>query len=481
MHSFTIGAALAFAVSGVQGECSGTADMLRYASTTDRFYVESSVPGQCATLTDIYNADVKDIPLYVLDDNMEIVEDGTPTGKWLLSTELYVEDGSTLVIHNEELYIRSDSETPALNLRAHGGNLDIYRSKIYGWDYNNKQPDNDPEKETGRAYISCVSEIVVDSSQECDGRAKETMGECRMDIIESEIGYLGYQNSESYGLTWKVRGFCKDKSNLEIFDQVQVRGDLKDSDIHHLWFGLYTYGHEGGVWINNEMHDNWKYGFDPHDDSDNLLIENNKVWNNGDHGIIASKRCNNVKILNNEVWNGQNAGIFLHRSSDGAEVAYNNVYSNGDAGLAIMESFDLNVHHNTFSNNKYGVRISVGGGTNLIKKNTFHDIWQYTMYTYKGSDLPDVPNTTGRPVENKFIKNTLTGNHPYVIYLKEADGTRFKKNDFSGVANEDATASFIDSTATVYKKNLDEMITIEEDDSCFKKIKTYTDFSGSIC
>lgn len=30
------------------------------------------------------------------------------------------------------------------------------------------------------------------------------MGEARMDIINSEIAYLGFHDSESYGLTWKV-------------------------------------------------------------------------------------------------------------------------------------------------------------------------------------------------------------------------------------------------------------------------------------
>lgn len=30
------------------------------------------------------------------------------------------------------------------------------------------------------------------------------MGEARMDVIESEIAYLGYHASESYGLVWKV-------------------------------------------------------------------------------------------------------------------------------------------------------------------------------------------------------------------------------------------------------------------------------------
>lgn len=40
----------------------------------------------------------------------------------------------------------------------------------------------------------------------------------------------------------QVRGFCKDKSNPEIFDDVNVYGNIYDSEIHHNYFGLYTYG-----------------------------------------------------------------------------------------------------------------------------------------------------------------------------------------------------------------------------------------------
>lgn len=34
--------------------------------------------------------------------------------------------------------------------------------------------------------------------------SQEDMGESRMDVIDSEIGYLGFHESESYGLVWKV-------------------------------------------------------------------------------------------------------------------------------------------------------------------------------------------------------------------------------------------------------------------------------------
>lgn len=40
----------------------------------------------------------------------------------------------------------------------------------------------------------------------------------------------------------KVRGFCVDKSNLEVFDEVDVYGNIYDAIIHHMRFGVYTYG-----------------------------------------------------------------------------------------------------------------------------------------------------------------------------------------------------------------------------------------------
>ena len=53
----------------------------------------------------------------------------------------------------------------------------------------------------------------------------------------------------------------------------------------------------------NEIDHNAGYGFDPHDDSDNLLIEGNNVHHNGWHGIIVSKRCDHGILRNNVSWN----------------------------------------------------------------------------------------------------------------------------------------------------------------------------------
>lgn len=52
------------------------------------------------------------------------------------------------------------------------------------------------------------------------------------DIIDSTMGNMGFKDSESYGLTWKVRGLCKDLSNVKLFDKRNVYGDIKNSDIY---------------------------------------------------------------------------------------------------------------------------------------------------------------------------------------------------------------------------------------------------------
>lgn len=64
--------------------------------------------------------------------------------------------------------------------------------------------------EGGRSFVNCVSENFT--GETCVGAAKDQMGECRMDIIKSEMAYLGFFDSESYGLTWKV---CKQSGNRQ--------------------------------------------------------------------------------------------------------------------------------------------------------------------------------------------------------------------------------------------------------------------------
>lgn len=50
-------------------------------------------------------------------------------------------------------------------------------------------------------------------------------------------------------------------------------------------------------------------------------------------------------------------------------VKGNYVHGNGDAGMALMEVFNAKVSKNTFEDNKYGIRLSVGCADNTFSNN----------------------------------------------------------------------------------------------------------------
>lgn len=72
-----------------------------------------------------------------------------------------------------------------------------------------------------------------------------------------------------------VVGFEGTNNRVFVFELMQPTG---------MYYGHYSYGHQGGVWTNNKMHDNVEYGFDPHDDSDDLISE----W---DRLLESQKEC----------------------------------------------------------------------------------------------------------------------------------------------------------------------------------------------
>ncbi|CAB1096849.1 MEP10 [Ectocarpus sp. CCAP 1310/34] len=431
--------------------CSGTIASISTSSDSSSFS-----GGGCATLTDLYNTQSGSGPLYVLDSSNNIVSGGggsaSPTGYWLLTSSLEILDGVTLYVHGtsaggdaDVLRIQS-TDDDFWEIRGWGGSLSFKETTVTSWDTD--KGEERTKYEGGRSFINCVTQFDDSDIWSCSGRSNKERGECRMDIIDSTMGNMGWFDAESYGLTWKVRGLCTDLSNLEIMDDHNVYGDIKGSEIYGMYYGMYSYGHQGGVWTDNVMRDNILYGFDPHDDSDDLTIAGNTVYGNGNHGIIASKRCNNVEIYNNEVYNGDQAGIFLHRSTDDAKVYNNYVHDNGDAGIAIMESFRAEIYDNTIENCKYGIRLSLGSADNDIHDNTFDSSSTYGLYTYQGSDDPDVSGNDGRVKDNSFDANTIS-NTDVAMKIKEGDDNSFTNNIFVNVK----TFEFEDSTDTVWTNN----------------------------
>ena len=390
-----------------EGRC--TAANVRYASSSNNLYVSGPV---VCTLTEL-DALTK-APVTPVDPNAKV---------WLLGANLILQQGATMQLHGaamggdvNELRLRSNNvsgSSALVFIRADWGTLDIQSTRVTSWDESAGGPDTEYSSYR-RAFIHVRS--FLDSG----GIARQS----RMDIADSDIGYLGYSGAEAYGLAWKVSG-----SGTERFNKVDVLGDVTRSRLHHNYFGAYTYGAFGMRWIDNEIDHNVQYGLDPHDDSDSLVIEGNHVHDNGNHGIICSQRCDHLTIRGNVSTANVGNGIMLHRSVVDSVVENNRAQGNSDSGIALFESHRNTIRGNTLTGNQKGLRLSVGSADNLIEDNDLGNNTSYGVYAYKGSDAP--VNGDGRPKRNRFVGNDIHDNGSYAIKMGDSDDSRFEGNRFS--------------------------------------------------
>ena len=402
---------------------------IRWAASSNRVYITGDV--EC-TLTEIKQLGSKYIPLTVSDPANKV---------WFLGAKLILQNGAKLILHGspiggdvDELRLKSNNATSTNNfviIQADWGGIDIDSTKIVSWDEVASGIDTEYALYK-RAYINIRSRLDIDGV---------TPRESRMDIKNSDIGYLGYNGAEAYGLAWKVSSGS--------FDTVGVFGDVTNNTIHHNYFGVYTYGAQAMTFLNNEVYDNVKYGLDPHDDSDFLIIDGNYVHNNGSHGIICSQRCDNLIITNNtSSYNGGN-GIMLHRNTNDSLVEYNTLYNNADSGIAIFDSHRNTLRNNDAKYNKNGIRLSVGSSNNIVENNNFSENSKYGMYFYKGSDVPT--SGDGRIKFNTFRNNIINTNISVAAKIQQADSNIFEGNEFVG--NSSYVAEIKDSDSNIFKAN----------------------------
>jgi mannuronan 5-epimerase len=432
-----VGALVAVGTSQASaGTCNG---VVRFSATSNRLYVESGTQ----TLTSIA-AQCPGTPLTLVDPVNKI---------WQLNADLQVENGATLALHGsaaggdvDQLRLKSAATnlaTDVVTITAMYGTLDIDHTKITSWDPATNAPDTNtalpagsPTTARARAYIRALSFIDPIGNHES-----------RMTIESSDLGYLGYYASEAYGVVFKARG-C-DINNKPICDALNVGGYEKNSHFHDNYFGTYTWDAYDMDFTKNEYDHNVGYGLDPHDDSDNLRIVGNKSHDNGNHGIICSQRCDHLTITDNESyrnglvpWVGphdidasdnQVHGIMIHRGVTDSVIEHNNVHDNPNgAGIAVFESFGDTISDNTVTNNKYGLRFSVGSHDIVSKDNTLTGTTQYGIYAYRGKDAPVYTSTGGRNVDLTFANNTIKGTAGDTASISEADRIKFTGNTVTG-------------------------------------------------
>ena len=399
-----------------------TNDDLRYAGSNNTLYIQG---GAICRVADIANLK----PKLMVEQN---------PGVYLLKANIKIVDGSVFLIDGDdsslptlELRLLSNNTNlpnSVVNLTADYGIIQINNTKVLSWDEAAQGPDTDYV--TGnRAYIRVRSSTIENQS--------------RMDVIDSDVSYLGYYSSESYGLTWKVSGTLND---------VSVYGYIINSHIHHNYFGVYTYGAKSMMISGNEFNSNIKYGLDPHDDSDYLTIINNSSHDNGDHGIICSQRCNNLIVRYNNSYNNAGHGIMFHRSVDNSIIEYNNIFNNADTGIALFESNNNIVRGNLIQGNKNGIRLSVGSSSNRFFTNIILGSLDNSIYTYKGTDLPVRDGNDGVNMNNIWMFNKVSSSGSYVLKLNATDGDLFSFNDFTG--NENSQFLLKGASNTKFNGNL---------------------------
>ncbi len=415
----------------------------RWAASSNRIYVDG--PGS-ATLSDI-KAALPSAPLTLLDPVKMV---------WYSGADLIVESNAQLKLYGPtiggdvtELRLKSDNvadSNAVVELRADWGWLDIRNTKITSWDSAANGPDTETDTYS-RAFIHARSTLDADG---------KTAHESRMDVINSEICYLGSHDTEAYGLVWKVVDTTATNlppsSTNALYDLVKVYGDILGSHLHHNYFGAYSYGQSGGQWNNNEVDNNIGYGFDPHNYSDDLDIENNSVHDNGWHGIIASIGCARGILRSNVVWNNGRNGIMLHRSSDNWIIQGNQSSGNADSGIAIFASAGALVSDNLcVSNGNAGIRLSVGAADNIISNNIFGHCGQYGVSFYKGTSAPN-PGDDGRVKRNAFVNNQVYDYAGDALKIEEGDANSFIGNTFTSPGG--TTLLFVNCSTTLIASNL---------------------------
>nr|MBA3907761.1 right-handed parallel beta-helix repeat-containing protein [Pseudonocardiales bacterium] len=389
----TVAALLAVAAPADAATCSSP---VRYSSSSDTIYL--TAPGPVDTLAEI-KAACASAPL---------VQVGT--GIWELNADLVLQNGATLTLDAasgvKELRLQSlpsGKLSDVSAITAQYGQIAVRGVRVTSW--NGTGPDTDHAVPAGgvrgRAFVRALSYM--------DGSVPR---QSTMTIADSDLGFLGYNGAEAYGVAYKARGCGIDTPS--VCAALDVLGSETGSRFHDNFMGTYTWGAQDMLFDGNTYENNKDYGLDPHDDSDYLTITNNLFTHNNNHGLICSQRCDHLLIRGNRsIDNGhtpyvgpgdddpkdnQVHGIMLHRGVTDS-IIENNVVSgqiNG-AGIAIFDSVGNTVRGNTLSGNKYGVRFSVGTRDTLVTDNIVEKSLTNAVFSYKGTDSPVYTGTSGRP------------------------------------------------------------------------------------
>ena len=309
-------------------------------------------------------------------------------------------------------------------LRTSNGALLIDQVKITSWDTVRNAVDTDHTN--GRAYVLAKYDA-------------------RMDIIDSELSYLGSSDGESYGVVWRDSTFVTatlgNGTVITTFTTISATGSAISSTFSHNYYGVYTFRAANMTFRGNKFFRNVGYGFDPHDFTNAVVIDNNEAYENGNHGFIISRGCYNIVFTRNQSHHNiytidaqsRNAqGFMLDAGSADSEFAQapshdnildgNFAWDNDGYGLRIVSSHNNLVQNNAFWNNATGISVEAGSLTNTLRGNE--------TYGHSGSGIVLTTGSLNSVVE----QNTARGNLENGVYIKGASRTLVRSNHLFGNA-----------------------------------------------
>ncbi len=336
-----------------------------------------------------------------------LIDEGA--GVWRLTHRLRIGAGVTLQITPTTvtwLKLRSDASSSSTSidrlsfvfLDTVDGTILIEDSKITSWDAAAGTFDTTPKN--GRAFVRAT-------------------GAARMDVIRSDIGHLGSpEGGSSYGLSW--RDESRDATGAL---RARVTGTVLNSDIHHNYYGIYTYAASNMIFRFNKFRDSFSYGFDPHDFSRDTLVEDNESFNNGNHGFIISRGCYNFVFRRNKSYNNvyrvdsqsyRAHGFMLdpggltstggpYTPSYNNLLEFNEAYNNQGYGFRMLDTMSNTVRNNVFRNNLRGITIERNSANNTIENNLIANNRE------QGVQLTG-DSTLGHAHDNRVTGNTFSGN-----------------------------------------------------------------------
>jgi poly(beta-D-mannuronate) C5 epimerase len=400
-------------------ECTGApARGMRYDASAEVLYLDGC--GARFTPADV---------LAQYPDGSKIAQAGP--GVWLQKVNVMVTEGAALEVAGAsgtaELRLQSDGGS-FVWLKTENGELSFSGTKVTSWDTSKGAPDQ--EYATGRAFIAARSLWTRGRTTRPPTSCTEQGGsreyyEARMDVVNSDIGYLGYLAGESYGLSWKVYSKTPPPGR-GLYEQVDVFGDMTGSRIHHNYYGAYTFGSYCQRFTRNVFAENVNYGLDPHDDSDHLTASANTFQDNGNHGFICSVNCDHLVVEGNTSVRNRH-GVMIHRNVNGAVIKDNVVTDNREAGIAVFDSHDAQITGNTVVNNAQAqARLSVGASRNVWSANRLAAASGPVIYMFKGTDAPTTGD--GVPADNVFQNNTFEGNTGPMLKISAGRHTTFVNN-----------------------------------------------------